>query len=200
MKKSSLLFCCIANIFLFESSLADELKLYNKPPSAEEISSELFPDQKDANEEDVAADIKTRSISFGTKKANPVKPFNNHTEKSAQPTGRTGIGLPIQFGYNSADILSESDAYLDQIGIMMQMEKMANAKLLVEGHTDASGSEGHNRSLSQARAESVKNYLISKYKVDPYRLMIIGIGESRPLKNKDPMDPLNRRVEFYKAD
>ncbi len=83
---------------------------------------------------------------------------------------------------------------------MMKMEKMASAKLLIEGHTDASGSEGHNKILSQARAEAVKNYLISKYGVNPYKLIIAGMGESRPIRNKDPKDPLNRRVEFYRAD
>jgi outer membrane protein OmpA-like peptidoglycan-associated protein len=200
MKKSSLLFCCIANIFLFESGLADEVKLYNKPPSAEEISRQLFPDQNESNEAEVPANVKTRSISFGTKKANPVKTGNSHTAKPSQQTGRTGIGLPIQFGYNSADILSESDSYLDQIGIMLKMEKMANAKLLIEGHTDASGSDDHNKILSQARAKAVKNYLISKYDVSPNKLMISGMGESRPIRNKDPKDPLNRRVEFYRAD
>ncbi|NOU21004.1 MAG: OmpA family protein, partial [Methyloglobulus sp.] len=53
---------------------------------------------------------------------------------------------------------------------------------------------------SQARAEAVKNYLVSKYNVNPYRLTIVGMGESRPLRKKDPQDPLNRRVEFYRAD
>jgi outer membrane protein OmpA-like peptidoglycan-associated protein len=193
MKKSPLIICCLTNILVFEIAFADEVKLYNKPPSAEEISRQLFPDQNEAIDESIPADIKTRSISFGTKKANPVK-------SATKQTGRTGIGLPIQFGYNSADILSESDSYLDQIGIMMKMEKMANAKLLVEGHTDASGPDDHNKILSQARAKAVKNYLISKFDVSPNKLMITGMGESRPLKNKNPMDPLNRRVEFYKAD
>ena len=197
MKKLSIIVCCIANVLLFKPTLADEVKLYAKPPTAEEISRELFPEQ---NEAAVPTDVKTRSISFGTKKAHPVKTGKYNTGKPTQKSVRSGIGLPIQFEYNSADILSESDSFLDQVGIMMKMEKMASAKLLIEGHTDASGSEGHNKILSQARAEAVKNYLISKYGVNPYKLIIAGMGESRPIRNKDPKDPLNRRVEFYRAD
>jgi outer membrane protein OmpA-like peptidoglycan-associated protein len=166
---------------------ADEIKLYDKPPSAEEMSRDLFPEH---HVDEVPIDVKTRSISFGTKKA----------AKSAQKAERAGIGLPIQFAYNSAEILSESNSYLEQLGILLKTEKMTSFKLLIEGHTDASGSEGHNKLLSESRAEAVKNYLISKYDVNPYKLIITGIGENRPLRHKDPNDPLNRRVEFYRAD
>lgn len=198
MKKLLYSICYIASMLIFETSMADEVKMYNSPPTAEELSRELFPDPQENEAKSI--EVKTRSISFGTKKAKPVITEHYGIEKHNQKSKRSGIGLPIQFGYNSAEILSESDAYLDQIGIMMGMEKMAKAKLLIEGHTDTSGSDEHNKILSQARAEAVKNYLISKHNVNPYKLVIIGMGESRPLRNKDTNDPLNRRVEFYRAD
>lgn len=198
MNKSSFLICCIAAVSYCGPMLADEIKLYDKPPSAEEMSRDLFPEH---HVEEVPIDVKTRSISFGTKKVSPVKTgHSSNINKSTPKAERAGIGLPIQFAYNSAEILSESNSYLEQLGIMLKKEKMTNFKLLIEGHTDASGSEGHNKLLSESRAEAVKNYLISKYDVNPYKLIITGIGENRPLRNKAPDDPLNRRVEFYRAD
>jgi OmpA-OmpF porin, OOP family len=190
--------CCIAAVSYCKTMWADDIKLYDKPPSAEEMSRDLFPEH---HVEDVSIDVKTRSISFGTKKASPVKtgPAKNIAKTTAK-SERAGIGLPIQFEYNSAEILSESNSYLEQLGILLKTEKTTNFKLLIEGHTDASGSESHNKALSEARAEAVKNYLISKYEVNPYKLIVTGIGENRPLRNKDPNDPLNRRVEFYRAD
>lgn len=198
MNKSSLLMCCIAAVSYCEPMWADEIKLYDKPPSAEEMSRDLFPEH---HVDEVPIDVKTRSISFGTKKASPAKTgHSSNIAKSAPKAERAGIGLPIQFAYNSAEILSESNSYLEQLGILLKTEKMTSFKLLIEGHTDASGSEGHNKLLSESRAEAVKNYLISNYDVNPYKLIITGIGENRPLRHKDPNDPLNRRVEFYRAD
>jgi OmpA-OmpF porin, OOP family len=190
--------CFFAAVSYCEPMRADEIKLYDKPPSAEEISRNLFPEH---HVEDVPIDVNTRSISFGTKKARPVKLGNSkNIAKSNSKAERAGIGLPIQFEYNSAEILSESNSYLEQLGILLKTENKTNFKLLIEGHTDATGSDSHNKTLSEARAEAVKNYLISKYEVNPYKLIVTGMGENRPLRNKDPNDPLNRRVEFYRAD
>ena len=76
------------------------------------------------------------------------------------------------------------------------MQKDPGIRLMVEGHTDSSGSPTRNNSLSRERAYSVVNYLIERYRIDPMRLMPIGKGFSEPLEGMDSTNPKNRRVQF----
>ena len=68
-----------------------------------------------------------------------------------------------------------------------------------EGHTDAVGSAGKNRPLSQARADSVKAYLV-KNGVAEARLKTLGLGSDKPVaSNETPIGRAqNRRVELVK--
>ncbi len=72
--------------------------------------------------------------------------------------------------------------------------------ITVEGHTDSTGSEQYNMTLSQQRAEAVRTALVS-YGVAPQRIRTIGYGESRPIAgNGDAAGrQLNRRVRILIA-
>jgi OOP family OmpA-OmpF porin len=67
---------------------------------------------------------------------------------------------------------------------------------VVEGHTDSKGTNAYNLSLSQRRAEAVRQVLIDQFKVEPSRLSSVGYGEERPVAdNKTEQGrQLNRRV------
>jgi outer membrane protein OmpA-like peptidoglycan-associated protein len=73
----------------------------------------------------------------------------------------------------------------------------------ISGHTDSKGDDNYNQKLSEARAQSVVNYLISKG-IDKDRLSAIGYGETMPVapnKNDDGSDnpegrEKNRRTEY----
>lgn len=71
------------------------------------------------------------------------------------------------------------------------------AHVQVEGHTDNVGKEDTNRKLSQARAESVRNFLVM-HGVGPGRLTARGFGPERPIDTNrtDAGRANNRRVEF----
>lgn len=68
--------------------------------------------------------------------------------------------------------------------------------VIIEGHTDANGSDTYNHALSQRRAESVKNALISQYAIDATRIRAIGYGESQPIADNTTVAGRqeNRRV------
>jgi outer membrane protein OmpA-like peptidoglycan-associated protein len=70
-------------------------------------------------------------------------------------------------------------------------------QIIVEGHTDNVGQAEDNRKLSQARAESVKAYLVRKG-VEDKRLTPKGFGPDRPVDTNDTAKgrSANRRVEF----
>ncbi len=79
------------------------------------------------------------------------------------------------------------------------MRQLPRETLAIVGHTDASGSDQYNMTLSQRRAKSVSQYLVSELGIDPSRLQSIGEGETK-LKNKsNPRSADNRRVEVVNS-
>jgi outer membrane protein OmpA-like peptidoglycan-associated protein len=69
--------------------------------------------------------------------------------------------------------------------------------VIVEGHTDSTGSDAYNQALSQRRADAVLNYLVRKG-VPANRLTARGFGKSSPVASNDTREgrALNRRVEL----
>lgn len=80
-------------------------------------------------------------------------------------------------------------------------EEQKGRTIVIEGHTDAQGTEVYNDRLSQARAEAVRRYLIERG-VDGSRIKAKGMGESDPVAtNKTPEGRANnRRVEIIIRD
>ncbi|TES92712.1 MAG: hypothetical protein E3J87_04555 [Candidatus Cloacimonadota bacterium] len=101
----------------------------------------------------------------------------------------------IYFDTGKATIRPESYPVLDDAVRVLQ----ANPKAIVEiaGHTDSVGSDSYNRGLSDRRANSVKNFLISRG-VAYNRLQAMGYGESMPIASNATRDgrQMNRRIEF----
>ena len=72
----------------------------------------------------------------------------------------------------------------------------ATQKVVIEGHTDAVGSEEYNDELSQRRAESVRRYLVAMHGIDASRLDAEGLGKNDPLPGVSPKAGENRREQF----
>jgi outer membrane protein OmpA-like peptidoglycan-associated protein len=104
--------------------------------------------------------------------------------------------MRIQFKFDSAELTSESKSTLGQIAQVLQDDIMRDKVILLEGHADAIGQEGYNLNLSERRAGSVRQYLMSAYGVPGERLQAVGRGELDPFDTADPRSSVNRRVEF----
>jgi outer membrane protein OmpA-like peptidoglycan-associated protein len=113
---------------------------------------------------------------------------------------RIGEGIKItfdsglMFDVDKADLRSASrDNLTNLAGIL---NKYPDTNILLEGHTDATGSNDHNLELSRRRAQSVANYL-STQQVLVTRFTIMGYGEDQPIASNDTADgrQQNRRVE-----
>lgn len=104
----------------------------------------------------------------------------------------------IRFDTDSDRLKPESAAVIRTIA--RGLESNTALKLLIEGHTDASGDAGHNLDLSKRRAEAVKAVLASQFGVDAARLTTAGLGSTRPVGSNDTPQgrAQNRRVEFVK--
>ncbi|RKZ25516.1 hypothetical protein DRQ20_04995, partial [bacterium] len=77
------------------------------------------------------------------------------------------------------------------------LKENPNVKVEIQGHTDSVGPEDYNLRLSQARAEAVRQYLISKG-ISPDRLIAKGYGEMMPIADNRTREgrAKNRRIEF----
>ena len=103
----------------------------------------------------------------------------------------------VNFETNKADILPESYSTLDVVGMLLS--KWGQLKLEIGGHTDARGSMVKNQKLSEARAESVRSYLTTKFTtLDPAAFTVKGYGKTKPIvPNTNELNwAKNRRVEF----
>jgi OOP family OmpA-OmpF porin len=100
----------------------------------------------------------------------------------------------IFFRSDSYEILPASWPALDDVAVLLN--KAPGLRLLIEGHTDASGDPAWNETLSKRRAAAVLQYLLVKGKLPADRLESRGFGSSRPVaSNQTPGGrALNRRV------
>ncbi|MEZ4265797.1 MAG: OmpA family protein [Myxococcota bacterium] len=101
----------------------------------------------------------------------------------------------ILFETNKSELRAASLARLDEVAALLNQSPERNVR--VEGFTDSRGSDSTNRTLSLARAEAVRAYLVSR-SVEPSRISAVGFGEERPVASNDSVEGRanNRRVEI----
>ena len=102
----------------------------------------------------------------------------------------------VHFAFDSANLTMEAKGILD--GAAATMNAHPSGNFVIEGHTDSTGSDSYNMSLSQRRAESVMNYLASRG-VSSSSMRAVGKGESSPVADNSTSAGRadNRRVEIY---
>jgi outer membrane protein OmpA-like peptidoglycan-associated protein len=103
----------------------------------------------------------------------------------------------INFRFDSAVIPADAYEYLDTVGTVLHSDP--DVSIVVEGHTDAKGSDAYNMKLSERRAKAVETYLVQKHRIEVSRIRAIGKGEGEPLA-VNPFDRTNRRVQFARAN
>jgi len=101
----------------------------------------------------------------------------------------------IQFGWNSPSIEPASHAALDEVVKALQDNR--SFRVEIEGHSSSEGMDEHNQTLSEQRAQSVLQYLVS-HGVSADRVGSKGFSSSRPVESNDTAvgREANRRVEF----
>lgn len=109
------------------------------------------------------------------------------------------ITQQIHFEFNKAKIRPESFPVLD--AVVDVLVKTPDIQIEVQGHTDNKGNAAYNKSLSDKRAASVKQYMVA-HGVDPSRLTSHGYGFDRPIvpNDTDQNRALNRRVQFVRTE
>ena len=102
----------------------------------------------------------------------------------------------IHFDVDSAHIQPQSEKVVKQIADLMKANP--TVRFQVEGHTDSDGGAVYNLGLSQRRAQSVVNDLVTRYGIARSRMVPKGFGLTEPVKPNTTAanKALNRRVEL----
>jgi OOP family OmpA-OmpF porin len=112
---------------------------------------------------------------------------------SAEPA--SALSLPVHFEFDSAAILPAAREQLDALADGIKLLPPSR-RIVIEGHTDASGSEQYNDQLSLRRAEAVKRYLVQHHGLEARRMQATGLGERHPIAGLEPEAADQRRVQF----
>ena len=105
------------------------------------------------------------------------------------------------------DVTFDYDSAVVRPGLYSELDRIANVLtrypktvILVEGHTDSTGSEEYNLNLSQRRADAVKNLIVQRG-VSSARIETMAHGESLPIADNstEAGRAMNRRVEIKVA-
>jgi outer membrane protein OmpA-like peptidoglycan-associated protein len=101
----------------------------------------------------------------------------------------------LQFDEDAAVIRPESYRTLGRIADTLYQPSLWAYKFLIVGHTISTGKRDYNLTLSQRRADVVRDILISTFKISPKRLQSIGLGEEQMLDSARPTAPVNQQFQ-----
>jgi OOP family OmpA-OmpF porin len=126
----------------------------------------------------------------------PQTPPMREMERQLVEKGRIRLEN-VYFETGSATLLPESETALREAG--ETVEKYPGLVIEIQGHTDTRGRDQFNLRLSQSRAETVRRFLLDRYKLDADHLLAIGYGETMPETRERNDEELlrNRRVELH---
>jgi outer membrane protein OmpA-like peptidoglycan-associated protein len=107
------------------------------------------------------------------------------------------VALYINFDVDKASIRPESEPIVAEI--VKLLEAHPDLKIRIEGHTDNTGADDHNQTLSENRAAAVFGSLLAKG-IPQSRLQSAGFGASKPIADNATEEgkARNRRVEIVK--
>lgn len=109
---------------------------------------------------------------------------------------RSSFDASVLFDFDRSVLRSEAQAALTEAAVKIAAHP--GAAVTVEGHTDDVGAAGYNVKLSQARAESVRAFLLSRPELKGWTIAATGLGATRPVSpnTTDAGRQQNRRVEI----
>lgn len=170
----------VATLLGAHGAMADDLRqqkmFSDKMPDVSDIEGTLFPSQIAKDTKDCKA-----LIDAGL------------TCQSVIPKASMETTL-VTFERGSANLTEQSKLFLDRVGTALKNRKDSFVNVVVEGHTDATGSKDTNRTLSKKRAESVKAYLSTNYGIS--NVETVGRASDMLKDKANPGAAINRRIEF----
>jgi OmpA-OmpF porin, OOP family len=102
----------------------------------------------------------------------------------------------IQFDEDAAVVRPDSYRTLGRIADTLSHPSLLGYKFLIVGHTVSTGKRENNLTLSQRRADVIREVLVNTFKISAKRLQAIGLGEEQLLDAVHPTAPINQQVQI----
>jgi OOP family OmpA-OmpF porin len=102
----------------------------------------------------------------------------------------------IQFDEDAAVVRPDSYRVLGRIADTLTHPSLLGYKFLIVGHTVSTGRRDNNLTLSQRRADVIRDVLVNTFKISSKRLQAIGLGEEQLLDSARPAAPANQRLHL----
>lgn len=106
------------------------------------------------------------------------------------------LDLDIQFNPDSPVIRPDSYRMLGRLADALSDLKLLSFGFLVVGHTDATGRRDNNLTLSQRRADSVRDVLVTTFRISAKRIQAVGLGEEQLLDAEHPKAAVNQQIQI----
>lgn len=177
-----------------------------------QIGSKLTPEPRDPGEPPQPANYETETCYFyvvADTAAYPTPSYDDYLRQQQQAFERipglnvtrsedrliVAIPSTILFDYDSYQLQYDAREKLAEVSDVLI--RYPQTSIIVAGHTDSTGSDSYNQTLSEQRAQAVANEL-SRSGVQSYRISAVGYGESRPIASNstEAGRQRNRRVEL----
>jgi OOP family OmpA-OmpF porin len=150
----------------------------------------------ETQEERMAKERLTAEKEFNQKFSQIQSYFDSDEAEVYKQSGQLVIRLKaIQFPVGK-DIIMPKNYELLSI-VQKSIRTFGEPDVVIEGHTDSTGSDEVNEHLSQQRAEAVRQYLVANRTLPYDRIMAVGYGSMRPLASNQTADgrAINRRID-----
>ena len=186
-------------VFFISLSLAGATGSFAQQPiSSDDIAQSLKP--KSRTRGLVPAQMSPDDVSFLENMKHKTRGLTveerSQVSNIIEKEGLPSIDLEINFSIDSAKLEPSSLDTLRKLGQALKSAELTSASFLVAGHTDARGTSEHNQALSDQRARTVKEYLVSNLGINPDRLLAVGYGREQLKNSEDPLAGENRRVKI----
>ena len=113
---------------------------------------------------------------------------------------RPSVDIEINFDYNSARIGPAAEPLVTALGRALTNPELKGGTFVLAGHTDAKGGFPANQVLSEKRADSVKRYLVDRFRIPSSTLVTVGYGKTKLKNESDPFASENRRVQIVNME
>jgi len=186
--------------------------LINKTNELDDLTAKNTRDIKDVDQRAQAAiqAVNTKTAEVEQKTQTAAQNATQAQQMADAANGRVGVltntvanldnyhpvaETSVKFGFNKDNLTQKAQEALDQLAAQIASTK--GYIIALEGGTDSVGPADYNYDLSQRRANSVIQYLASKYNVPAHKIYVIGLGKDKPVEpNKTSAGRAdNRRVD-----
>jgi len=113
-----------------------------------------------------------------------------------QLTKLTQLRFDVLFDPDSSLIRPASYGMIGSLADALSDPKLRPYKFLIVDHTESGGRRDANLTLSQRRADSIRDVLVSTFKISNKRLVALGLGEEQLQDSNKPASPVNARVQI----